>query len=131
MNGRLILNSKALKLLRQALHLSQEEMADMCAQQHLQISLSSIKRAETGFPVRYRIARELAQFFQVSVNTLQADNQPAVPAQIQAEPDLYSRASCQKALELIEKALDLSLFPTEQQKLTFLKNELHARLNRA
>jgi len=92
MNGRLILNSKVLKKLRQALYLSQEEMADMCAQQHLQISLSSIKRAETGFPVRYRIARELAQFFQVSVNTLQADNLPAVPAQIQAATDPYRSA---------------------------------------
>jgi transcriptional regulator with XRE-family HTH domain len=124
LNGRLTLNSSLLKQLRQGRHLSQEEMADLCAEQQLQISLSSIKRAETGSPVRYRIARELAHFFQVSVQALLADAEQTA----QTAPAAAHDAHYQQALALLEQVLNLSLPPPAQQQLTQLKDQLQAKL---
>ncbi len=69
-NGRLALNQARLRALRKAVGLSQEAMADLCASQHLCISLASIKRAEAGKAVLYRTARHLARFFQIELMLL-------------------------------------------------------------
>ncbi len=65
--GRVFLVSSVLKNLRQSRLQSQEEMAEACAEGRFRVSIASIKRAETGKPVLYRIARELARYFDVPV----------------------------------------------------------------
>ena len=69
-NGRIVLNTQKLKLLRERRGLSQEKMADVCQSRKIRISLSSIKRAETGNPMLYRIAAEFAKFHQTHIDDL-------------------------------------------------------------
>lgn len=68
--GRVFLVSEILKDLRSQKLQSQEEMAFACSDQKIRVSIASIKRAETGKPVIYRVARELARYFNVPVQTL-------------------------------------------------------------
>lgn len=68
--GRVFLVSEILKDLRGGKLQSQEEMAFACSDQKIRVSIASIKRAETGKPVIYRVARELARYFNVPVQTL-------------------------------------------------------------
>lgn len=68
--GRVFLVSEILKDLRSQKLQSQEEMAFACSDQKIRVSIASIKRAETGKPVIYRVARELARYFEVPVQTL-------------------------------------------------------------
>lgn len=68
--GRVFLVSEILKDLRNEKLQSQEEMAFACSDQKIRVSIASIKRAETGHPVIYRVARELARYFNVPVQTL-------------------------------------------------------------
>lgn len=65
--GRVMLNRIELRLLRQRLLMSQQDLADDCWRRSIQISLTTIKRAEAGRPVRFRIAREFAKYFEVPV----------------------------------------------------------------
>lgn len=69
-NGRLQLSAETLRTLRHRNCLSQEEVAIECAARRIRISIASLKRAETGKPVLYRTARELAKFYQVPVERL-------------------------------------------------------------
>lgn len=62
-DGRVVLNPLFLKRLRQKRGLSQEALAQACAENRLCLSLASIKRAEAGKPVLYRTARHLATFY--------------------------------------------------------------------
>jgi transcriptional regulator with XRE-family HTH domain len=70
MQGRVVLDAGVLKQLRNSRQLSQEELANECANRHFRVSISSIKRAETGKPVLFRIARELARFYDVPADRL-------------------------------------------------------------
>jgi transcriptional regulator with XRE-family HTH domain len=70
MQGRVVLDAGVLKQLRNSRQLSQEELANECANRHFRVSISSIKRAETGKPVLFRIARELAHFYDVPADRL-------------------------------------------------------------
>jgi transcriptional regulator with XRE-family HTH domain len=74
MQGRVVLDAGALKQLRNSRQLSQEELANECANRHFRVSISSIKRAETGKPVLFRIARELARFYAVPADRLIGGN---------------------------------------------------------
>lgn len=65
--GSVVLDSDTLRQLRQAKLLSQQDLADDCWRRNIQVSLATIKRAELGRAVRYRIARELARYFDVPV----------------------------------------------------------------
>jgi DNA-binding XRE family transcriptional regulator len=65
--GSVLLDAAVLRELRESRMLSQEEMANLF---DVRISIATIKRAETGHAVRYRIAREFARFFGVPVETL-------------------------------------------------------------
>jgi transcriptional regulator with XRE-family HTH domain len=69
-----MLDAKVLKHLRHSRHLSQEELANECSVGRFRVSISSIKRAETGKPVSFRIARELARFFDVPANQIVCAN---------------------------------------------------------
>ncbi|WP_444997443.1 helix-turn-helix domain-containing protein [Aliikangiella sp. IMCC44359] len=69
-NGRVSLNSEYLKSLRNKLGLSQDKLADLCAQAKLCVSISSIKRAESGKKLLYRTVESLAKFFNVSIEEL-------------------------------------------------------------
>jgi transcriptional regulator with XRE-family HTH domain len=69
-DGRIALDQQCLKALRKALGLSQEAMADLCSEQHLCVSLASIKRAEAGKAVLYRTARHIARFFQIKLTRI-------------------------------------------------------------
>jgi len=68
--GRMHLNTKLLKHLRQERCWSQEALANRCFARGLRVSLSSVKRAEIGKKVLYRTALDLANIYQVPVNTL-------------------------------------------------------------
>ena len=61
--GRVCLDADRLRLLRQARLMSQQDLANDFSLRNIQISIATIKRAEAGHPVRYRIVRELARYF--------------------------------------------------------------------
>jgi DNA-binding XRE family transcriptional regulator len=68
--GRILLDRAALRTLRQGRLLSQQDLADDCWRRNIRVSIATIKRAESGRAVRYRIARELARCFEVPIATL-------------------------------------------------------------
>ncbi len=68
--GRAFINAARLRELRESRLLSQQDLADDCFRRRLQVSIATIKRAETGHAVRYRIVRELARYFEVPFDTL-------------------------------------------------------------
>jgi DNA-binding XRE family transcriptional regulator len=61
--GQVMLDNNLLRDLRQARLMSQQDLADDCWRRNIQVSIATIKRAEAGRAVRYRIARELARYF--------------------------------------------------------------------
>jgi DNA-binding XRE family transcriptional regulator len=65
--GRVFLVTDVLKDLRNERMQSQEEMANACLDGRFRVSIATIKRAETGRAVVYRVARELARYFDVPV----------------------------------------------------------------
>ncbi len=70
LRGRVLLDADVLRTLRERLLLSQSALAERCFQQRIQVSIATIKRAETWHPVRYRIAHDLARVFAVPVDDL-------------------------------------------------------------
>lgn len=64
-SGSIKLDRLALRRLRRARLLSQQELADDCWQRNIRVSIATIKRAESGRAVRFRVARELARCFNV------------------------------------------------------------------
>ncbi|MFZ5635240.1 MAG: helix-turn-helix transcriptional regulator [Pseudomonadota bacterium] len=68
--GSVLLNRHILRRLREAKLLSQQELADALCRRHIQVSIATIKRAETGHRVRFRIAREFAVYFGVEFDEL-------------------------------------------------------------
>lgn len=68
--GRAFINAARLRALRESRLLSQQDLADDFHRRRLQVSIATIKRAETGHAVRYRIVRELARYFEVPFDTL-------------------------------------------------------------
>jgi len=65
--GRVSLRREVLTNLRKEKGLSQELVALMCAEQRLCVSISSIKRAETGKNILFRTARNISTFFKVNL----------------------------------------------------------------
>lgn len=65
--GRIRLDRDALRQLRHARLMSQQGLADDCWRRNIRISLPTIKRAESGRAVRFRIAQELARCFGVPI----------------------------------------------------------------
>jgi hypothetical protein len=70
LRGSVLLDADVLRTLREKLLLSQSALAERCFQQRIQVSIATIKRAETWHPVRYRIAHDLARAFAVPVDDL-------------------------------------------------------------
>lgn len=68
--GRVFLVKDVLKSLRNEKLQTQEEMAESCQQGRFRVSIASIKRAEIGRPVLFRVARELARYFNVPVERI-------------------------------------------------------------
>ena len=68
--GRVFLVKDVLKSLRNEKLQTQEEMAECCQQGRFRVSIASIKRAEIGRPVLFRVARELARYFNVPVEKI-------------------------------------------------------------
>ena len=75
--GRVQLDADLLRRLRQAKFMSQQDLADDCWRRNIQLSLSTIKRAELGRAVRFRIVREFARCFDVSTARVAASEKPA------------------------------------------------------
>lgn len=69
-HGSVILDSGVLRRLRTARLMSQQDLADECWRRNIRVSIATIKRAEAGHAVRYRVARELARCFDVPVSDL-------------------------------------------------------------
>ena len=72
-DGKITLNRERLKSLRRTLGISQEQLAFQCAEQGLCVSVASIKRAETSKNILYRTARDIARFYQLTVEELIAE----------------------------------------------------------
>ncbi len=70
MGGKVQLNTGIIIKLRRNLGLSQLEMAMLCKERKLSIALSTIKRVETGKIVSLRTARNIALFFECSLDSL-------------------------------------------------------------
>jgi hypothetical protein len=68
--GAVMLNRSTLCRLREAKFMSQEELVNDFDRRNIRVSIATIKRAETGHAVRYRIVRELARYFGVSLDDL-------------------------------------------------------------
>lgn len=68
--GHVLLDSALLRRLRQDKLMSQQDLADDCWRRNIQLSLTTIKRAEAGRAVRFRIAREFARCFDVQVSRI-------------------------------------------------------------
>ena len=76
--GRVKLDNGLLRQLRQTRLMSQQDLADDCWRRNIQVSIATIKRAESGRAVRFRVARALARCFDVPVlQLLQGMNQRA------------------------------------------------------
>ncbi|KZN67792.1 helix-turn-helix domain-containing protein [Pseudoalteromonas luteoviolacea] len=73
MDGRVQLNSQRLKQLRRDLGLSQEKLACACQERALCVSIATLKRAECGYRVYHRTARQLALFYQIPIKELLSD----------------------------------------------------------
>lgn len=65
--GSVLLDGAELRRLRHTRLMSQQELADHCEDRRYRVSLPTIKRAELGRRVRFRVARELARCFDVPV----------------------------------------------------------------
>lgn len=63
--GRVLLDSDTLRRLRLEHLMSQQDLADDCWRRNIRVSIATIKRAESGRAVRFRVARELARCFGV------------------------------------------------------------------
>lgn len=68
--GKVALDDRELRRLRHERLLSQQDLADECWKRNIRVSLATIKRAESGRFVRFRIARELARCFEVPVEQI-------------------------------------------------------------
>lgn len=68
--GRIRLDAARLRELRQARLMSQQDLANDFWRRNIQVSIATIKRAEAGQAVRYRIARELARYFDLPPDRL-------------------------------------------------------------
>jgi hypothetical protein len=76
--GHVLLDNALLRQLRQARCMSQQDLADDCWRRNIPLSLTTIKRAELGRAVRFRIAREFARCFDVLVTQIVRAEDPAV-----------------------------------------------------
>lgn len=70
LRGSVLLDADVVRTLREKRLLSQDALAERCHQQRIQVSIATIKRAETWHPVRYRIAHNLARVFSVPIEDL-------------------------------------------------------------
>jgi hypothetical protein len=68
--GQVVLSKSTLCRLREARCMSQEELVHDFERRNIRVSIATIKRAETGHAVRYRIVRELARYYGVSFDDL-------------------------------------------------------------
>lgn len=78
--GYVSLDAALLRSLRQARMFSQQDLADDCWRRNIRLSLTTIKRAEAGRAVRFRIAREFARCFELPVAHIANLGAQAVPA---------------------------------------------------
>lgn len=99
-DGRVTLNAQLLKNLRKTRGLSQEALAELCAQRHLPVSIASIKRAETGKAVLYRTARHLASVFDIDVDALATGELASAPSTVSAPPSEPPDTSPRYVVEL-------------------------------
>lgn len=68
--GQVVLSKSTLCRLREVRCMSQEELVHDFERRNIRVSMATIKRAETGHAVRYRIVRELARYYGVSFDDL-------------------------------------------------------------
>ncbi len=68
--GWIQLDGDILRRLRLSRYMSQQDLANDCWHRDIRVSLATIKRAECGHPVRFRIARELSRCFGLPVERL-------------------------------------------------------------
>jgi len=70
--GGVVLSREKLRALRHRRLMSQQDLANDCWRRNIQLSIATIKRAECGLAVRFRVVREFARCFEVSPEGLLA-----------------------------------------------------------
>ena len=70
MNDKVLIAGSKLKELRSKSGLSQEALCDVFYDQNIRVSIATLKRAELGKNVSYRVVKELASYFDVTVEAL-------------------------------------------------------------
>lgn len=68
-----VLSRETLRALRHRRLMSQQDLANDCWRRNIQLSIATIKRAECGQGVRFRVVREFARCFDVSPEGLLAN----------------------------------------------------------
>jgi len=69
-NDKVLISGSKLKELRSKRGLSQEALCDVFYDKNIQVSIATLKRAELGKNVSYRVVKELASYFDVTVEVL-------------------------------------------------------------
>lgn len=75
-NGLIVLDRKVLRSLRLSRLMSQRELVIDFSRRRIHLSIATIKRVECGHPVRFRTARQLSCYYEVSLERLFARAQP-------------------------------------------------------
>lgn len=105
-DGRVVLTPQKLKALRLSRGLSQEALAEYCAEQRLCVSIASIKRAETGKCILYRTARHLAEAYQVPMESLVSRETASARAHEDKAETRSSAADAPSEADRLPAALD-------------------------
>mgnify|MGYP001376047570 CR=1 FL=1 len=114
-DGRIPLNVDVLKTLRQRRGLSQDKLAELCFDQGYVVSISSIKRAESGMNVLYRTAKNLAGFYGIPVERLlleaaERETLDAIDADIPGDPT--------QGLALLQLTIGFAVRPADDWLMT-------------
>lgn len=82
--GKIKLSKRKIKQLRVLNGYSQDSLATALYEKNYQVSIATLKRAETGKEVSFRVASELANFFDTTIEALlPSKKNPPIEAQIQ------------------------------------------------
>lgn len=110
MDGKVVLDTRKLKTRRKQLGYSQEALSYECEKRRLKVSLATIKRAETGKPVTYRTARDLAEFFSLQPTELMVPQGEACVSGRYSPPVWHE---VERGVSLPSYALPHQLHPTQ------------------
>lgn len=107
MRGKIQINASTVIALRRKMGLSQLDMAMACQDRRLNVALSTIKRIESGSAILLRTARNIAEFFECSLESLiKAGEMSGGDADEWKNPLFVVNTVDQKSSEAVQKECD-------------------------